>query len=366
MIILAIVTFVLVFGLLIFVHEIGHFLAAKRMGVKVEEFGFGFPPRIFGIKYGETIYSLNLIPLGGFVKMLGQDDFDVKGNLKKSGKRNFNNKPAYKRALIMISGVVMNFILAWVLIIVGFSVGMPVLSDGMSRFSNAEVKTNILVMDVDENSPADLAKIKTSDIIYKVNNQEIKSKTELQDLIKKNKGKGTTIEIGRDGNRYLLEAVPRKDPPEGEGALGVAIEESNVVKYPWHKAILIGTRETFYLTGLVVKALYGFFKEIFVSLHISEEAAGPVGIAKMSGHVAQLGWIYLLQFVALLSINLAIINILPFPALDGGRLLFLGIEKARGKPVSLKIENIIHLVGFGLIIVLLLAVTYKDILRFFK
>ena len=366
MIILAIVTFVLVFGLLIFVHEIGHFLVAKRMGVKVEEFGFGFPPRIFGIKRGETIYSLNLIPLGGFVKMFGQDDFDVKGNLKKSGKRNFNNKPVYKRALIIVSGVVMNFLLAWILIVIGFGVGMPVLSDGADRFKEAEIKTNVLVMDVEANSPAEVAEIQISDIVRKVNGKEIISKTELQDLTKKNEGKKVVIEVERKENRHLLETVLREDPSEGEGALGIAIEESSVVKYPWYKAILIGTRETFYLTGLVAKAFYGFFKEIFVSLHISEEAAGPVGIAKMSGHVAQLGWIYLLQFVALLSINLAIINVLPFPALDGGRLLFLGIEKVRGKPVSLKIENIIHLVGFGLIIVLLIAITYKDILRFFN
>ncbi|MFC1686353.1 RIP metalloprotease RseP [Patescibacteria group bacterium] len=366
MIILAIITFILVFGLLIFVHELGHFLVAKKMGVKVEEFGFGYPPRIFGIKRGETIYSLNWIPLGGFVKMLGQDDFDVKGNLKKSGERNFNNKSIYKRALIMIAGVVMNFILAWVLIVIGFGVGMPTLTDGVDRFKGAEIKTNILVMEVSKNSPAEQAEMKISDIIRKTNGKEITSKVELQDFTKKNQGKEVSIEIERKGDRHILETTLRKNPAENQGALGIGVEESSVVKYPWYKAIWIGTKETVYLIGLVVVALYGFFKEIFVSLHISDQAAGPVGIAKMSGSVAQLGWIYLLQFVALLSINLGIINILPFPALDGGRLLFLGIEKVRRKPISLRIENIVHLIGFGLIIILLIAVTYKDILRFFR
>jgi regulator of sigma E protease len=366
MILISILVFIVIFGLLVFVHELGHFFAAKKAGVKVEEFGFGYPPRIFGIKRGETIYSLNLIPLGGFVRMLGQDDFSIQGNLKNGrSPRNFNHQPIWRRIVILCAGVGMNFVFTWLLIIIGFGVGMPVLADGLDRFKGAEITDNILVMEVSKQSPAESAGLKVGDHLIKIDQQLITSKKFLQDYNEEHRGKKVALEIERGNDRYLAEAKLRQTPAEGEGPLGIGIEESNVVKYPWYKAIWVGTKETFYLTGLVCKALFNFFKEIFVSLRISEEAAGPVGIARMSGDVANLGFIYLLQFVALLSLNLAIINIIPFPALDGGRILFLGIEKLRGKPISLKVENIIHLVGFALLIILIIAVTYKDIIRSF-
>ncbi len=367
MIILSIITFIIVFGILVFVHELGHFFAAKKAGVTVEEFGFGFPPRIFGIKKKETTYSINLIPLGGFVKMLGQDDFDVDSASKdEKNKGNFNNKPAYKRALIMIAGVVMNFVLAFILVTIGFSIGMPVLSDGIDRFEGAEIESNVLVLSVSDNTPGSQAGLQPGDAIARIDDKAIENKLDLQDYIGSHKGREIVLDVKRDDeNHDLVSLTPREEYPENEGAIGIGIEESQIVKYPWYKAIFIGARETVYITGLIAVALFEFFKDIFVSLHVSDEAAGPVGIAKMSGHVAQLGFVYLLQFVALLSINLAIINILPFPGLDGGRLLFLGIEKIIGKPINPKVENIIHLAGFGLLIVLIIVVTYKDVLRFF-
>lgn len=365
MIIVAIVTAIVIFGLLIFVHELGHFLAAKKAGVKVEEFGFGYPPRIFGIKRGETVYSLNLIPIGGFVKMLGQDDFDVNASCNaKKNNRNFNCQPAIKRAGILVAGVVMNLLLAMVLMIIGFNIGMPAASDGVDRFKGAEIRTNVLVMDVAQNSPAEKIELKVGDDIKKIDNQIVTSKQFLQDYINSHKGKEVVLEVDRHGDRHLLNVVPRKNPPEGEGALGLGIEESKIVKYSFFPAIWAGIKETFFMIWLVLQALLVFFKDIFVSFHVSEQAAGPVGIARMSGQIAQLGFIYLLQFTVLLAINLGLVNLLPFPGLDGGRLLFLGIEKLRGKPISPKVENIIHLIGFGLLIILIIVITYRDILKF--
>ncbi len=365
MIIVAIITAVVIFGLLIFAHELGHFLAAKKAGVKVEEFGFGFPPRIFGIKKGETIYSINLIPLGGFVKMAGQDDFDVSASCSaKKNRRNFNCQPVYRRFFILISGVVMNLVLALVLIIIGFNVGMPVLPDGIDRFRGAEIKTSILVMEVAKNSPAAKNGLQIGDDIKKINNQEVNSKKFLQDYINTHKGRKVVLEVSRRGERHLLEMVPRKNPPQNEGPLGLGIEESKIVRYSFFPAIWMGIKEMFLLIWLVAKALVVFFKDIFISLHVSEQAAGPVGIARLSGQIAQLGFIYLLQFTALLTINLGLVNLLPFPGLDGGRLLFLGIEKIRNKPISPRVENIIHLVGFGLLILLIIFITYRDIVKF--
>ncbi len=365
MVIVAIITAVVIFGLLIFVHELGHFLAAKKAGVKVEEFGFGFPPRLFGIKKGETIYSVNLIPLGGFVKMVGQDDFDVNASCKaKKDHRNFNCQPALKRAGILVAGVIMNLLLAMVLMIIGFNLGMPTSTDDTSRFKNAEIKTSVLVMEVADGSPAAKIELKMGDDIKKIDNQNVSSKQFLQDYINSHKGKKVTLEVDRHGERHLLTPVLRKEPPQNEGSLGIGIEESKIVKYSFFPAIWFGVKETFYMIWLVLVALFVFFKDIFVSFHVSDQAAGPVGIARMSGQIAQLGFIYLLQFTTLLAINLGLVNLLPFPGLDGGRLLFLGIEKLRGKPVSPKIENIIHLVGFGLLIILIIFITYRDIFKF--
>ena len=172
------------------------------------------------------------------------------------------------------------------------------------------------------------------------------------------------MEVSRRGERHLLEMVPRKNPPQNEGPLGLGIEESKIVRYSFFPAIWMGIKEMFLLIWLVAKALVVFFKDIFISLHVSEQAAGPVGIARLSGQIAQLGFIYLLQFTALLTINLGLVNLLPFPGLDGGRLLFLGIEKIRNKPISPRVENIIHLVGFGLLILLIIFITYRDIVKF--
>ncbi|MFH1392455.1 MAG: site-2 protease family protein [bacterium] len=239
---LTIIIFILILGLLVFVHEFGHFIVAKKNGVQVEEFGFGFPPRIFSKRIKGTVYSINLIPLGGFVK---------------ENQKDFNKQSIIKRFKILSAGVIMNILL---------------------------------------------------------------------------------------------------------GVLCLTIV--SVFAYPWYKGIFMGVINTFYLIGLILAALFNLLKDLILLGRFSGDVLGPIGIASITGQFVQEGLLSTFYFIALLSINLAIINSLPFPALDGGRLLFLAIERIKGKPVSQKTEKIVHGFGFAMLIALMVIITWRDIVRF--
>ena len=350
-----IVIFILILGLLIFVHEFGHFIVAKRKGLLVREFGFGFPPRLFGIKKGETTYSINLIPLGGFVKILGEEG-EEKGN-----PRSFASQSVKIRAIIVVAGVLMNFLLACVLLSIGFKIGLPQVVDSL----NGKVRQEkIQIAMISEGSPAQAIGLSVGDEIAEINGQKFTKVEEIQKVISEKAGEEITLKIKRGAEILEKKVIPRKAPPEGEGALGVGLVKTGIVSYPWYQAIWKGTATTFSITGVILITFYEIIKNLIIGEKIVAELAGPVGIAVMTGQVAKMGFVYILQFTAVLSINLAIINILPFPALDGGRLLFLCIEKVRGRPVSRKIENLIHTIGFILLILLMLFVTFRDISRF--
>jgi len=357
-----IIIFLLVLGLIIFVHELGHFVLAKRAGIKVEEFGFGFPPRIFGIKKGETIYSLNLLPLGGFVKIFGEDG-------KKEGDNNndraFYNKSVGTRAKILVAGVTMNILLAVFLLGIGHWIGLPAIIEGDEIVEGSRVQ----IVEVSLDSPADEAEIKMGDTIreLQISNYKLQINTveDIQKFINNHKGDKVIVVLER-GNQILeKEVVLRVDHPENQGSLGVALARTAIVSYPWYQSIYKGIVDVINLTGLIVVAFATIIWQLITTGKMIVDVAGPVGIFNLTGQAAQLGFIYLLQFTAILNINLAIINILPFPALDGGRLLFLAIEKIKGSPISQKIEGIAHTVGFAILIVLMLAVTWRDIIRIF-
>ncbi|HNU96763.1 MAG TPA: RIP metalloprotease RseP [Candidatus Portnoybacteria bacterium] len=368
--ILTIIVFILILGLLIFAHELGHFISAKKAGVKVEEFGFGFPPRIFGIKKGETTYSLNAVPLGGFVKIFGEDSPSsetTEDEERSKSPRAFYNKPIWKRAIILVMGVVMNLIIAIILLSVVHMLGVPtIVEQGQEKnYKNIQIQ----IVETAKNSPAENAEIKVGDSILelKIKNEKLKINDieDVQKFIAFHVGEEITITVKRGDKILEKNLTPRVDPPKEEGALGIAMSKTGLISYPWYKAILKGFETTGKLAATMVLMFWILIKTLLLQGKIIGEIAGPVGIAVLTSQVVHLGWIYVLQFAAILSINLAIINILPFPALDGGRLLFLLIEKIKGSPIKFKTERLAHALGFIILIGLMLIITLRDVIKLF-
>jgi len=360
---ITILIFLIVLSVLIFVHEFGHFIVAKRAGLKVEEFGFGFPPRLWGIKRGETTYSINWIPFGGFVRIFGEDG---QGG---GSARSFASAKARTRVSITVAGVIMNFLLAVVLLSVANVVGLRVgLVDEAQVKQAGDVKVQII--QVSPSSPAQTAGLTVLDEItgFRIDGREVavKNVADVQDFINQNRGKEMTI-ILRSGNETREKVLtPRLNPPPGEGALGISLAMTGVFRYPWYQAIGRGvTDSVFALEGTAI-GYAAILKNFFTTGKAGAELSGPIGIAVVTGQASRLGFAYLMQFVALISINLVILNIIPFPALDGGRLIFIAIEKLRGSPVPRKIENAVNTIGFALLVLLMIYVTTKDVTRFFK
>ena len=351
--------FVIVLGVLVFVHELGHFIVAKKAGLKVEEFGFGFPPRIFGIRRGDTVYSINWLPFGGFVRIHGEGGEDEKNP------KSFANRGAGIRALILSAGILMNLLLAIVLFSVGLALGYPqALPDDGGSVDPSQVHVN--VAQVDPESPAALSGIQILDEIVAVNNDPVNTAREVREKVTAVKGKPATVTIVRDGKEQDVQVTPRANPAENQGALGVELVTNAVVRYPWYQALWLGVQTTFETLWLIIISIFGLIRDAFVSGSFNGDAVtGPIGIASLSGQFARQGFVYVLWFMAFLSVNLAFMNALPIPALDGGRLLFVLIEKIRGgKKIQQQTENIIHAVGFFLLIGLILVVTVKDVFRF--
>ena len=344
----SIITFIIILSILVLVHELGHFLVARKFGIKVEEFGFGYPPRIWGKKIGETIYSINWLPFGGFVRMLGEDSHAQVEN-EKDVKRAFFNQKKRVRVAVLLAGVVMNFLLGVVLFgAIYTKIGIP------------EKVDYLVVTGVAEGSPAKKAGLKVDDKILNV--------AGIQEFIDDvNNHRGEEYELELDGERKLV-VVPRtkEETPEGEGSLGVAISNVDMVMYPYLQRPFRGM-----LTGLKEAMAWG--RDIFDSLSlmivrlfkgdVPKDVAGVVGIYQISKDVSKEGLLAILQFMAILSINLSILNLLPIPALDGGRLLFIAIETLIRKRVKPEVEQVIHLVGIVVLIGLMVLVTVGDVKR---
>ena len=344
MTIITVIVFLGILAGLILAHELGHFVTAKASRVRVDEFGLGFPPRLLSIKRGETRYSLNMIPLGGFVKMAGEEDPKVPGSLASKG--------IGTRLLILSAGSLMNALLPLLL----FSIAFMVPHDTLAG--------QVVVEEVATNSPAASAGFESGDVILSINEKPVHNINDLQRNIYLNLGKEITFLIQHsDSTTEDIGVIPRWSPPEGEGAIGVAVRLLNptVVSqhYPFWKAIPMGV-------GGCIEA-FVIFKNGILSMIIGTTpvaVAGPVGIAQITAEVAKAGISPLLEFAAFLSINLALINIFPLPALDGGRIMFVLLEWVRrGKRISPKTENVVHLVGFILLMTAILIITYQDIIR---
>lgn len=357
--ILTIIVFLLVIGVLILVHEFGHFIMAKKIGVKVEEFAIGFPPRLFSKKKGETEYSINAIPLGGYVKMLGELEHS-------KDKRAFENQTPGKRFSIAVAGVVMNLILAWFILTIGFAVGMSPVVSSPDTIPGKKLSSEIIVADFESDSPAKQAGLEVGDIILgaTINGEStnFNSIKDLQSFSSEHKGQAISLKYKRD------DAVSEKTLEEldGDAPLGVVIVEKAIVRVPWYKAPYVALHETYEIIKLTFEFFGSFVSKLFSTGKVEQGVGGPVAIYVYTGMAVKAGVMVLLQFVALLSINLAVINILPFPALDGGRLVFIVLEKIfRKRVVKEKVENTIHLVGYALLILLIVAITYRDIANLF-
>lgn len=334
---------------LMIIHEFGHFVIAKKFGIRVDEFGIGYPPKLFGKKFGETIYSINLVPLGAFVKIHGEeggvDDY-----------RSFSGLKIWKRILIVLGGVLAFWISAIVIFSAAFLIGasVPIGDQDVVGVNH----TSIRILEVKEGSPADIAEIKPGDEIAGINKV-----SDFQKLIEENKGKQMTLMINRNGQNISVNLTPRIKYPEGQGPTGVVLERmANIIeKYPWYQAPIQGTIYTGKVTVEALKGIYGFFASIFKGKGVPEgaELAGPVGITIFLSQAASLGAGFFLYFIGSLSVLLAIFNLFPIPALDGGKLLFLIIESVKRRPVSVKIEQTLTIVFFVLLVTMSVFVTIK-------
>jgi regulator of sigma E protease len=351
-----VLAFIIVFATIIFVHEFGHFISARKSGMNVEEFGFGFPPRLFAVKKGNTVYSLNLIPLGGFVKIKGEDGED------RESSDSFASKSIFRRAVVLAAGVFANVVLAFVIFTVCYIVGAPQMTDSLPADAIVSAPQTVIA-GVLAGSPADKAALKANDIILKINGEKVARVDELREAIKNSSG-DVSLDIVRSGKEINIKASPIILSETGTRGIGVSLAEIGVVRFPWYRAPLYAAQAIAAVTVAIVHSLWGLLVGIFVGKGITSEVTGPIGIAAATGEAVNLGWRYLAQFTALLSLNLAVLNILPFPALDGGRLLFLVIEGLRRKPISRKVEGIVHQSGFALLMLLVLVITWKDLVRY--
>ncbi|MBI2018845.1 site-2 protease family protein [Candidatus Daviesbacteria bacterium] len=355
---ISILIFIITLLVLVVIHELGHFIMAKRFGIKVEEFGFGIPPKIFGKKIGETLYSLNALPLGGFVRLLGEDEIDKK---LLNNPRSFASQNVWKRILVVVAGVVMNLILSWIIFYTvifyqNFKIVYPTLEPA------------VFVGYLEKDFPAQKAGINIGDKVLEVDGREVKQFEDARNFIREKKGEAVTLTLSDiDGkNQRVLTMMPKKTEG-GEALIGVGFSPLATKQYTRGvEKIFSGITYSYNLTRLTFVGLkrtisdliFGNFKSA------SQSVAGPVGLANMSNNILSSGreaWPFYLWFVGVISLTLSIFNILPIPALDGGRLLFLVIEAVSKKKVREDIERLVHQIGFVLLLALALLVTYSDI-----
>lgn len=348
---LSIITFILVLSLLVLVHEFGHFMTAKKAGVLVEEFGIGLPPMLFGKKIGETLYSVNALPFGGFVRLHGE-------NLEEEitdKKRAFLGKSKKIRAGIILAGVVMNFLLA----IVCFSI--------VYSFSGIPRKTNnVKIIDVVAGSPAQVAGVLPGDYILKVDSEAIGDSAKFMSEIDARKGEKISLEVRRDSEVKTIKLTPRDNPPENEGPLGVVITSTEIYFPPLWQRPFIGIKYGFgdavFWGKTVLLGMGTMIGQLFKGV-VPKDVSGPVGIFAVTSEAAKHGILSLINFIGILSVNLAILNVLPFPALDGGRLLFIFLEKLLGRKVLPKVENAIHAAGMIFLLAMIALITFYDVKR---
>jgi regulator of sigma E protease len=379
---MSIIIFIVILLVLVVSHEFGHFIVAKMNKIRVDEFSFGFPPRIWGKKIGETTYNLNALPFGGYVKIYGENldeaDFVEVGFLDKDKtpekveeeSRSLAYKPKYIQALVLVAGVVMNFLVAWLLLSVGFMSGLPS-SVGMAPKGAIVENQALTITSVLSGSPAEISGIKIGDKILSLDTPTDSTKLlssnfgaeSVQTFVKNHNGQEINVSLVRGKEPINIKVTPKINKTGDSVMIGISMDTIGTLKLPIHKAVWEGLKLT---SDLTVGTAVGFYKLIsnaVIGKGDMSAVTGPIGIVGAVGDAAKFGFIYLLSFTALISVNLAVINLLPFPALDGGRLLFLLIEKIKGSRIKPQIANWVNMIGFGLLMLLMVFITYHDIVK---
>jgi len=388
--ILTLLVFLIILSLLVLIHELGHFLVAKKLGIKVEEFGFGFPPRLFGIKHGETLYSINLLPIGGFVKLYGEDEAGG-GSIKiqdsrikiQDKDRAFFAKTPWQRATVVIAGVVMNFILASIIFYVylgmqNFTTEIPLIGSHTFFGVNHQKVEQIIVDGVSKNSPAEQAGMQLFSEITSLNGKKITSSSEFLDTINTSKGKAITVSWKdlTTQKTYSKTLTPRINPPKNQGAIGVKFYLAETVRLTYKTFTqklfsgMVHPINLMFYNFSIMKTLIAAAIAQHSSTPLNGAVSGPVGIYSVVGKIMELPIkeriLQILNLAGLLSISLAFFNVLPIPALDGGRLFFILFEGVTGKKVPENIEGRIHSIGMMVLMAFLVFITFQDISHLLK
>ncbi len=326
---------------LVLFHEVGHFIAARLFGWEVEEFGIGYPPRLIGKKIKGTIFSINLIPFGGFCGFSEDEMY---------------SRPRWQQAGVIFSGILFNFILGWFFLSILFAAGNPYIEGKVS------------IEDINPGSPAAEVGIVEGSLVVSVDGSKVKAPNDVIFSVQKQAGKEVvlTLKDPDSGEATEVTLVPRKDPPEGEGAMGVKLGfegEEKMEKVSVFAAPVRGFEESISVLDSMVSGVSWMLRQLIFSGRVPKEVAGPVGVYDMTAQATMLGFRYLLQFLAFLSLNLALLNIFPLPALDGGQLVFVAIESIRGKRVRSDFKQLVNAVGMALLALLAILVTIQDVRR---
>lgn len=359
---MSIIIFIIILSALIIVHELGHFLVARKFGIRVDEFGLGFPPlakKLFIWK--DTLFTLNWLPFGGFVRIFGENPSDKETDLVSSD--SFQSKNRGIQASVLFAGVVGNFLFAWLLISLGFMTGLPVPASLALPLEDPR----IVITTVLPGSPAAEAGLRSGDTIISLSREgvysELSPESLSQFIASSLEPLSFVIERGEVASTKIV--IPEADIIADRPAVGISMDIIGIVKLPSHEALWYGLKTTSELTALTGKAIGTFIFQALGGRANLSDITGPVGIVGMVGDVRELGFSYLLTFTALISINLAIINLLPFPALDGGRLLFVGIEAITRRSISPSIFNVVNMVGFAFLIFFMILITIQDVRNIF-
>ncbi len=356
-----IIIFLVALSILVLVHELGHFMAAKLTGVKVEEFGLGLPPRIIGKKIGETVFSLNWLPIGGFCKLFGENPDEAKDLEKgKEKNRTFMAKNPWQKLLIVVGGVMMNIVLAIVVFSVVYAItGIPT---DVNR---------VTIIGVSKHSPAEAAGLKDDDQILQVEGKDVYKAADVINSVGEYKGKTVNLLVQSQKSKVKREIKiqVRANPPVGEGAMGVAISNMVMVKVPWwqfYKGIGAGFKEAYFWGKIIFGGVMTMVGGLLTG-HLPKDVAGPIGMYEATSSVRQAGGLLaVFHFFAVVSVNLAVVNILPFPALDGGRIVFVVYEFIFKKRANDKFEGMVNNIGMMVLLGLILLITVGDVMRLVK
>lgn len=353
---MTVLLFIIILGILIFVHELGHFMVARWSGVAVEEFGFGFPPRIFGIKRDSTTYSINWIPFGGFVRLQGEQADETKRP------DSFVQARFSRQLSIMIAGVFMNALLAWLLLSITLIVGVKTDSANIPNNHQAIISAPYIEAIVNDATAAGTAGLKNGDIVRSINGQALTTTEQVISFTKDNNYPPLVIEVQRNNDVRLINVVARRE--NDRPIYGFGLQSLATVRYPWFMTPWYGLTTTVDMIGQTAVGFGKMLHDLVTTAKVSSDVSGPVGIAVLTGQIVQYGFIATLQFMAILSVSLAVVNILPLPALDGGRAFFVIIGKIRGRPVNTQIEGTIHTIGFYLLLLIILLISIRDVSKF--